>query len=164
MDLDTAIATLQRIRDADGHGRRELAVAVHNPGGLGATPCVPVSSLASGIDWDQGRVLLTPDQALTALLETKDALAVFDALASIARSRRRLLKKKASRAAELHPEAQCTLDRIDYVLEEAAIAREYLAAHSPNDPEFAEMVRRGTSAWRDVSDDWLEDLRGGAER
>jgi hypothetical protein len=67
MDLDTALGNLQRIRDADGHGRRELAIVVHSPGGLGATPCVPVSSLTGGIDWDQSRLLLAPEQPLTLL-------------------------------------------------------------------------------------------------
>jgi hypothetical protein len=29
--------------------------------------------------------------------------------------------------------------------------------------EFQEMVKKGTKAWADTPDDWVEDLRGGAE-
>jgi hypothetical protein len=30
--------------------------------------------------------------------------------------------------------------------------------------EFAEMVEKGTKAWADTPDDWVDDLRGGAEK
>jgi hypothetical protein len=30
--------------------------------------------------------------------------------------------------------------------------------------EFEEMVKRGTKAWADTPDDWVDDLRGGAEK
>lgn len=92
----------------------------------------------------------------------KDALAVLDALTSIARSRRRMLAKKVIRSDEVHPEIECALARVDYVLDQARIARAHLAAEAAGDQGLDEMVRRGTAAWRDVPDSWLEDLRGGA--
>lgn len=67
MDLDAAIATLNRIRQAEGHGRRELAVVIHAPGSLGGTPSVPVARIDAGFDWDHTQLLLTPGQPLTAL-------------------------------------------------------------------------------------------------
>ncbi len=30
--------------------------------------------------------------------------------------------------------------------------------------EFKEMVKRGTKAWADTPDDWVDELRGGAEK
>jgi hypothetical protein len=30
--------------------------------------------------------------------------------------------------------------------------------------EFAEMVKKGTKAWADTPDNWVDDLRGGAEK
>lgn len=63
-------------------------------------------------------------------MSARDALAVFDALLSIARSRKRLLRKKAARSEGLHPETECALDRIDYVLDRAADARVYLVAQA----------------------------------
>jgi hypothetical protein len=78
MDLDTAIASLQRVREADGRGSRgsrELKIVVHSPGGLGATPGVPVAAFNAGIDWDQGSILVTPALPLSALTpETVQAI------------------------------------------------------------------------------------------
>lgn len=67
MDLDAAIATLNRIRQAEGHGRRELAIVIHAPGSLGGTPSVPVARIDAGFDWDHTQLLLTPGQPLTPL-------------------------------------------------------------------------------------------------
>ena len=30
--------------------------------------------------------------------------------------------------------------------------------------EFEEMVKKGTKAWADTPDDWVDELRGGAEK
>lgn len=95
-------------------------------------------------------------------MSAKDTLAVFDALTSIARSRRRMLTKKVTRSDEVHPEAECALARIDYVLDQARIARAHLAAQAADERGLDEMVRLGTAAWRDVPESWLEELRGGA--
>jgi hypothetical protein len=96
-------------------------------------------------------------------MSATNVLAVFDALTSIARSRRRMLNKKAGRSSEPHPEAECAIDRIDYVLEQAAIARANLVSPGSADAGLDELVRRGIAAWSDVPDTWLEALRGGSE-
>lgn len=52
----------------------------------------------------------------------------------------------------VHPEAATTID----------IGRAIVAALQPavQNAEFQRMVERGTEAWKDVPDNWLEELRG----
>ena len=44
----------------------------------------------------------------------------------------------------------------DLILKDSGIEQE-------NEVEFEQMVLRGTKAWADTPDDWVDELRGGAD-
>lgn len=44
-----------------------LHITVHQPGSAGATPSTPVKNAAFGFDWDRGKLLITPETALSLL-------------------------------------------------------------------------------------------------
>lgn len=44
------------------------------------------------------------------------------------------------------------------------ISQERVDETAKREHEFEEMVKRGTKAWADTPDDWVDDLRGGAEK
>jgi hypothetical protein len=44
------------------------------------------------------------------------------------------------------------------------ISQEHVDETAKCEHEFEEMVKRGTKAWADTPDDWVDDLRGGAEK
>lgn len=45
----------------------EARIVVQSQGSVGSTPSVAVSSVQAGFDWDSGKFLIYPEQALTAL-------------------------------------------------------------------------------------------------
>lgn len=45
----------------------EARIVVQSQGSVGSTPSVAVSSAQAGIDWDNGKFLIYPEQALTTL-------------------------------------------------------------------------------------------------
>jgi hypothetical protein len=53
-------------------------------------------------------------------------------------------------------------DMDDGCFERGCPAIDHFAVHASD--EFAEMVEKGTKAWADTPDDWVDDLRGGAEK
>lgn len=50
-----------------GRGGSTLEIVVFNPGSMGGTPTVGVQGFHSGIDWNNGQVLITPHRPLTVL-------------------------------------------------------------------------------------------------
>lgn len=45
----------------------EARIVVQSQGSVGSTPSVAVSSVQAGFDWDNGKFLIYPEQALTTL-------------------------------------------------------------------------------------------------
>jgi hypothetical protein len=39
---------------------RDLVIEVYNPGSIGGTPCTKVAAIVQGIDWDGGKIILSP--------------------------------------------------------------------------------------------------------
>lgn len=54
-----------------------LQVEVFRPGSIGGTPRVPVIGMNLGFDWDNGAVLLRPEQPLTTL-SAEEVQAIMD--------------------------------------------------------------------------------------
>jgi hypothetical protein len=54
-------------------------------------------------------------------------------------------------------------DMDDGCFERGCPAIDHFAAPVQASDEFKEMVEKGTKAWADTPDDWVDDLRGGAE-
>ncbi|EAA2181678.1 ead/Ea22-like family protein [Shigella flexneri] len=55
---------------SNNHSHRrdmDVTIVVHSPGSIGSTPSVEVQSIHAGFDWDSGKVLIFPAQALTTL-------------------------------------------------------------------------------------------------
>lgn len=52
---------------------------VLNPGSVGGTACVPVTSILAGIDWDNGKVLIATEQPVT-LLAPEDVAAIHESV------------------------------------------------------------------------------------
>lgn len=57
----------------------DVVIKIHRPGSVGGTPCVPVTSLQVGFDWDNGKLILIPQQPLTALTP-EDVAAIHESL------------------------------------------------------------------------------------
>jgi hypothetical protein len=60
-----------------GENRKDfqLKVRVLSPGAIGGSPCVSVTSMHLGIDWNDGRVLIDTDKPLT-ILSPEDVAAI----------------------------------------------------------------------------------------
>ncbi len=69
MELDKALAILTHPSVATENSRRpmQLVVKVLSPGKVGGTPCVKVSSVNAGFDWDNGKLIIDTEKPLTAL-------------------------------------------------------------------------------------------------
>lgn len=68
MKISTALTSLQHIAETAGNHRQlRLAIPIHQPGGIGGSPCVEVAMIQAGIDWDASVVFLVPEKHLTAL-------------------------------------------------------------------------------------------------
>lgn len=67
MKLNKAIEKLSDVVARQPQKDWKLLVKVFNPGATGGTPCVPVSRIDVGMDWDNGKVILTSDFPLTLL-------------------------------------------------------------------------------------------------
>ncbi|HGZ2292568.1 TPA: hypothetical protein ACN03A_000378 [Shigella boydii] len=55
---------------SNNHSHRrdmDVTIVVHSPSSIGSTPSVEVQSIHAGFDWDSGKVLIFPAQALTTL-------------------------------------------------------------------------------------------------
>lgn len=103
MELKDALLELERIADTH-RDRCRLVVQVNNPGSIGGTPCVPVSSIEAGFDWDSGKLLLRTEKPLT-VLSSEDLRALHES-ASKGQSWHtyQILKKKDARIRELEDE------------------------------------------------------------
>lgn len=75
MELNLALQHLQRMEVVGGSHPVELAVRVYQPGSLGGTPCVKVTGMHAGIDWDRGKLLIATEQPLT-ILTAEDVEAI----------------------------------------------------------------------------------------
>lgn len=67
MEIEKAVAALTGVSARQGGRNWKLFVKVLNPGAIGGTPCVAVTQLNFGIDWDNGKVLIETDSPLTVL-------------------------------------------------------------------------------------------------
>lgn len=59
-------ASLQRIHSLNTRDL-DVVIVVTQPGALGGTPSVPLLSVDAGIDWNAGKLMLTPAQPLSPL-------------------------------------------------------------------------------------------------
>jgi hypothetical protein len=67
MELTEAIDWLTAVQSSRPRRECKLFVKVLNPGSVGGTPCVEVTQVNAGFDWDAGKVLLSTDAPLTRL-------------------------------------------------------------------------------------------------
>lgn len=69
MKLDQVIATLQEIASLPSTSASEcdVVVSVHSPGSMGPSPAAKIRGLYAGFDWDNGRVLIQTEPALSRL-------------------------------------------------------------------------------------------------
>lgn len=69
MELDKALHILTHPSVTTENSRRpmKLVIQVLKPGSIGGTPCVAVAGLNAGFDWDNGKLILRPEQELTTL-------------------------------------------------------------------------------------------------
>lgn len=67
MDLQVALNHLNRIKQAGQNENWSLHVKVLAPGLVGGTPCVEVTGLNAGFDWDKGKLILDTKTPLTRL-------------------------------------------------------------------------------------------------
>jgi hypothetical protein len=67
MEIDKAIETLTGISDRKTGRELKLFVKVFQPGSIGGTPCVEVTGMQPGFDWDAGRIILETGVQLTTL-------------------------------------------------------------------------------------------------
>jgi len=75
LNIDGAITYLERCRLTNRHGDERLFVKVFNPGSIGGTPCVEVTHISAGFDWDNGKILLSTERPVT-LLSPEDIAAI----------------------------------------------------------------------------------------
>ena len=67
MTVDELIDRLQMLRMMDPKcGQNNVVIPVQG-GGFGSTPCVEVSGVYQGIDWDRGKLFLYPVNKLDRL-------------------------------------------------------------------------------------------------
>ncbi len=71
MKLEQVIATLQEIASfkSTSASECEVVVSVHSPGSMGPSPAVKICGIHAGFDWDNGRVLIQTEHALTRLTQ-----------------------------------------------------------------------------------------------
>lgn len=55
------------IMKSNGLGDMPVVIQVHQPGGIGGTPCVHVKGFHAGFDWDNGKLIIYPEDQLTKL-------------------------------------------------------------------------------------------------
>lgn len=67
MEIKLIIDHLSRLLARQPNCDWKLFVKVFNPGTVGGTPCVAVTQLNFGIDWDNGKVILETEVPLTKL-------------------------------------------------------------------------------------------------
>lgn len=65
--LDAALAQLQALRGSQGARACRLVVRKFNPGGMTGHQTVEVERIDAGVDWEAGRIIITPAQRLTEL-------------------------------------------------------------------------------------------------
>ncbi len=73
MKLKQMIDTLSRITERMGSrlDNVDVVIEVHNPGSVGGTPAVALAGLNLGIDWDNNKLILHTEKALTTLTEAE---------------------------------------------------------------------------------------------
>lgn len=69
MPLNVALERLRAIRDCTLGREMRLAIRKSNPGGMSGHQTTDVVSLHAGIDWEGGRVIITPAAPLTELTQ-----------------------------------------------------------------------------------------------
>ena len=75
LSLPAAIEQLQRIQQLNSSREWRLVIRKTNPGGMTGHQTTDIAGLYAGIDWDAGRVVLTPAKPLTELApEQVDAI------------------------------------------------------------------------------------------
>jgi len=67
MELEKAINQLAGVNAGQPGRGWKLFVKVFNPGTAGGTPCVEVTQLITGFDWDNWKILIDTDAPLTKL-------------------------------------------------------------------------------------------------
>lgn len=103
MMLEDVLLQLERIPNSQ-RSRKRLVVPVSSPGSIGGTPCVPVSTIDVGFDWDNEKLLLRTESPLT-ILSSEDLSALHKS-ASKGQSWHtyQMLKEKDARIRELEEE------------------------------------------------------------
>jgi len=79
------------------------------------------------------------------------------------------LRQAIAEAEKQEPVAQCTYPKCQATNGCVGACSKTAPVHASDisqehEHEFEEMVKRGTKAWADTPDDWVDDLRGGAEK
>jgi len=79
MRLQRALLGLQQALEQSSGRDLKVCIPVFQPGSIGGTPCVMLKDIATGFDWDQGRVMLTTEEHLT-VLSAEDIAAIHDSV------------------------------------------------------------------------------------
>lgn len=100
MLISEAIVQLQEAQHAAQGRDLKLCIPIHRPGSLGGTPCVQVTRLSAGIDWDHSRLFVGADEPLSVL--TAD---------EVADIRRSIAKGQSWHAYQAHKQMASKLDQ-----------------------------------------------------
>lgn len=75
MKIEDAIAALTDMAARQPNREQTLVVTVLSPGKIGSSPCVTVTDMHAGFDWNSGKILLSTDKQLT-VLSPEDVAAI----------------------------------------------------------------------------------------
>lgn len=131
MKATESLECLQRtLEHAGSRGvEMELVIPVVSQGGIGGTPCVTVKSIHAGIDWDNNKIFVRPDQELTSLTPGQ--------VAEISESVRKGQSWHAYEAHKAHKQKlqamQEEIDRKNAALACAIEAISWAIGHTPSD-------------------------------
>lgn len=67
MEFKLALRAMERSIPEDERRPMTLVIAVQSQGSIGGTPCVEVSSVQAGFDWDSGKLMIYPATPLITL-------------------------------------------------------------------------------------------------
>jgi hypothetical protein len=126
MDFKSALHVMQHSIAENERRPMKLVIAVQSQGSIGGTPCVEVSNVQAGFDWDSGKMMIYPSTPLTTL-SAEDVGAIRESV-SKGQSWHAYQAYKAQKAEQKTIETQRDVLLAD-LREAAATLRRYEALH-----------------------------------
>lgn len=93
----------------------DVVIKIERPGSIGGTPCVAVTSLNVGFDWDNGKLILVPQHPLT-MLTAEDVAAIRESVS----------KGQSWHAYEAHKKQKALIDSYKVDAERHRFGREVM--------------------------------------